>query len=254
MNSFRSLLFTSLMILIVPSFVACSRMGPNFAHDYFALNSPDDLGGFTLFQVECSEPDESHPITFALRPIHDGYLSFGPDEKGAHSYWTDYIEERFMNLAPIVTKDPDFVAMHFDAPAYFDAGVKDEVRVYSDKIMYGLNAGEDLSEHVIMYNISSHSNFNASYPDLRYLGKVVPGDKIRDYFKVGGAIHGTEDYLTFDSIPNDMPDEFTLTIEIPVELNESWRNIMPSYMFVSRLWKAPLKTCTYKVSTVIKRR
>lgn len=220
-------------------------------HGYFLLAPPDVLGGFSLKYVDnphgySDRPDFSLVLTTISR---SNTYKFPPEEDGTHHSSREYYRERLKNIIEVVEKDDAYKKHFYNAPCFIDAGIMEEVKVYADKAIFGREAGEDISDHIVLGVISDRNEIISTYPDFIYVGKAEKGMCIRDYYGVGTALQGHEDIFTFDCIPDDMPGTFQLTFEIPVDLNVSWSRF--SWMETSNGYEAPLDTCVYTATTEV---
>jgi len=190
--------------------------------DFFLLSPPEILIDYVLGDGRGVAYSGDEPFVFYLRPKYN--LSPSVSINGNDHSRYDYYEQRFKNLKTVLEADSDY--MHeFWAPSYYDARIESAVRAFSDKELFGRKAGEDISDHLIVVELSPRGYIIASYPDLSFLGKAYTGMKFNDYFAVGSEVQDSGVRLSFDSFPSDLPDSFSLTVEIPIKRSQSWRDL-----------------------------
>ncbi len=200
--------------------ISC-KMGPLTGLDVFTIESPRSISfGLTqwnnidMFHTLGKETDKS---SFAF------YL-YGTEAADPWLFEEEMVDPSDLsNFKESVTKDPDF--MHtFYGPNLLRAGIVSEVKVFSDKMLFGKTPGTDLSDHVVLQEINTRNMILASFPRFEYIGKAEIGMNIRDYLHVGFSMQRQLGKIpiasfVFDAIPQDMPDDFCITLEIPLSLN-----------------------------------
>lgn len=221
-------------IVAVFIFYSCSKE-KDTGFDKYGICPPDCFRGYAMAQDDyhCFFKGNEDNIAIALEIALDTKLNYGVDY--------NYKLDRLKSIVQFTKKDPSFMRDYY-APAYVDAGIMSEVTVHADKSIFGRPAGEDISDHIIVARPDKNAIIKASFPDFVYLGKNYDGMPLREYFQVGTAVHS--DYctiLSFDRIPDDMPDDFTLTMKIPVDLNESWLTFLDASKYADN----PMPPDTY---------
>ena len=101
------------------------------------------------------------------------------------------------------------------------AGIAEGAKIYADRVLWGREPGEDLGD---MFSIPYYyNNLIASYPDFSVL--YAPGDEYPKTFREFTSnrialtyTQGPQVCLTFAEIPPEEFDSFTLTVEIPVDV------------------------------------
>ena len=101
------------------------------------------------------------------------------------------------------------------------AGIAEGAKIYADRVLWGREPGEDLGD---MFSIPYYyNNLIATYPDFSVL--YAPGDVYPKTFRelTSNRIaltytQGPQVCLTFAEIPPEEFDSFTLTVEIPVDV------------------------------------
>jgi hypothetical protein len=101
------------------------------------------------------------------------------------------------------------------------AGIAEGAKIYADRVLWGREPGEDLGD---MFSIPYYYNdLIATYPDFSVL--YAPGDEYPKTFREFTSnrialtyTQGPQVFLTFAEIPPEEFDSFTLTVEIPVDV------------------------------------
>ena len=101
------------------------------------------------------------------------------------------------------------------------AGIAEGAKIYADRVLWGREPGEDLGD---MFSIPYYYNdLIATYPDFSVL--YAPGDEYPKTFREFTSnrialtyTQGPQVCLTFAEIPPEEFDSFTLTVEIPVDV------------------------------------
>lgn len=128
----------------------------------------------------------------------------------------DYRDEVMKDIIHYVLKDRRW-AVDYTGPNLLDCGIQGEVSVYADKELFGLPAGENLIDHCIV----EESLLQCSYPDYQVVKLVKKGALMKDFFSPGIALPYMRNVrFHFDSFPESVPDEFTLTVEIPINATD----------------------------------
>lgn len=239
-------LMMTIPIAFVISLSSCSKINVlDTFHSIYVLQAPDGFNGFTIVQGTFEEEGEPKVIV-CLQTVSEARFSFYSDDDDESSYYL-YMRERLQNLREVIENDTDFINNHYDAPFYFDVGIMSGLRVYSDAMLFGRKPGSDISDHIVLRNVNDRHKVISTFPDFSYLGKAYAGMPICEYFKAGTAVHYGYDYFCFDMIPDDMPESFQLTFEIPVDLNESWSTF--PWFYKSDGYRPPTDNFVYKAST-----
>lgn len=225
-NSVRPIPIICLLILFFLT-SSCYPPAQYSGHGLFGLNSPDKFLGFDAFQIS-QFGDRNYESSIMIETKYD--LTWTPyiDFEGS-----EYTKDRLSGITSFIRNDDDYKKQHNYAPYYFDVGVLNPIRVYSNTPVFGIPAGEDISEHVIVVDLSVRNMYCASFPDFNFIRRNKKGMNIRDYYEPGSAILSDWVIFSFDRIPDDMPKELTLTIEIDVVLNDSWFNF-PWYHLIDK--------------------
>lgn len=246
MNRFLKTAIIAFAMTCALSLYSCTKEADT-GFDAFGLCAPDNLGGFSLNQVTRTDSVDYPEMALVLKTIHKDCI--GGIVEDENSFIVGYLEERVKNIKQFAENDPDFMSGYY-APIYYDAGILSDVKVSADATIFGREAGEDISDHIVLAKVNKRNVLISSFPDLCFVGKAYEGMSIRDFLKVGTAVHGSREIVfTFDAFPDDMPDSFQLTFEIPVELNDSWGEL--PQMWKSPEYQTPASTCVYKVSAQI---
>ena len=241
-------------IAAVLSVHSCKKIDGDILFDYGDIIPPEYLTEFSLLQ--CNRYDMYHEresnylrneFAFSLSsytPQRDQIMSFINTVGQASQYFADRyskVEESFSaNGISFTSSNP--------APVYYDAGIRDEVRVYSDKVLFGCAPGQDFSNHVFVCQTGQRCTYACSFPEFDYSGKIIDNMNIRDYFKVGTAILADIVSFAFDVIPEDLPNDFRLTIEIPVVNNTPWGDLNLPFIQKGPNYRRSEQTCVYKTS------
>ncbi len=103
------------------------------------------------------------------------------------------------------------------------AGIAEGTRIYADRVLWGREAGEDLSDMFLIPRYFNHNPIIASYPEFSVL--YTPEDKFpatfRDFTSKRIALNGIGQILvdlSFVEIPPEDFDTVTFTVEIPVDI------------------------------------
>ena len=103
------------------------------------------------------------------------------------------------------------------------AGIAEGATIYADRVLWGREAGEDLSDMFLIPRYFNHNPIIASYPDFSVL--YTPEDKFpatfRDFTSKRVALNGIGQILvdlSFVEIPPEDFDTVTFTVEIPVDV------------------------------------
>lgn len=129
----------------------------------------------------------------------------------------DYRDEVMKDVISYVRKDKRWIK-DYSGPNLIDCGIRDEVRVYADTVLFGLPAGENLIDHFIVEG----NSLLCSYPDYQVLNLVKRGSSLKDLFVPGTVMPDLLNACFFhvSSYPEVVPKEFTLTVEIPIDATD----------------------------------
>ena len=241
--------------------VSCESIEQESGLSFISIAPPDFLEGFSLTQ--CNRDDMYHidncstKETFAIS-LHLSifehterivpHFSISGTESSANNF--SYTGGRLSKIKEYVYSDPDFLKIYI-GPWYMDAGILSEIKVFADKSLFGRAPGEDISDHVILNELDQRSYIIASFPDADFLGKAEPGMYIKDYLKVGTLIPGDVNIASFvfDELPSDLPKDFSITFEIPLDLAEGVSS-NPN-VILGPDWVKPEDTFVYRPSVQI---
>ena len=113
------------------------------------------------------------------------------------------------------------------APWLYDCGIREPVRIIANETIFGREPGSNLSDLCHIVSVPSPDNkLICSFPDnnvLRLYDNSQFNSKdarIDDYFVVGSTLFDLGNVsIAFNSAPQENPDPFTLTVEIPIVCN-----------------------------------
>ena len=134
----------------------------------------------------------------------------------------EYKGTRTAALRAVVEKD-ESVGRSYWAPGFYDCCVASDVSVTADCTLFGIPAGGNLIDHCIMTAVDRRSHYICSYPDFVPIGLWKENMLLANYLAKGNALPTMGEFAAFifDSIPEDMPERFKMTISIPIQYN-SW--------------------------------
>ncbi len=140
------------------------------------------------------------------------YVS-GSDEQKTFWGWVSDV------LKDYISEFPTSESMHYHGYTY--AGFRSGSTIYADKMIWGREAGEDLSDKFIIFQYPSSYDILPTYPDFRIL--YGHGDEKPSTFKeltslplalpMVGTCLAT---LSFSDIPDEDLDQITFYVEIPI--------------------------------------
>lgn len=260
----KSIVLGALPLIVAVTCLSCTKGSVrDVTFDHCGLIPSDVLEGYRLEQ--CNR-DYMYRIdnctnreTFAvlLSTLIYGHSEFRLSFYGTPELYNSkenlefrYLNERLGKIQKAVQEDPDFLKSYI-GPCYVDAGVISEIKVFADKSLFGRAPGEDLSDHIILHQTSQNTRIIASFPDIDFIGKAEPGMRINEYFKVGSIMPNGPCIASFvfDEIPSDIPSDFMLTFEIPLDLNDSWAEF--PFAIIGPDWVKPEDTFVYRPSVQI---
>ena len=217
----HTLLRNSFRILSATLFwISCHRAeDPRKVDMTPGLLCPDNYPGL---QVVAREDGRS----FELISVYEQNLGIAAEGRSA------YTSERLRTIRDYCSNgDWKWGCEHnYCAPRLLDAGISSPVRIYMDVPLFGKNAGENLIDHFETgsFGERSHVRLQCTYPDYTVLGWANEGMPMEDYLKPGMAlfVFASDDaeqhfYFRFKTPPGKLPENYTLTIEIPIE-SISW--------------------------------
>lgn len=185
-------------------------------------NNPDRGKGYDDFGIELRiEKDESS----------NWYLDLSDNER--FNAYKSYSKSK---LSAVDTYIESTSGHGIIPPWLFDCGISEDVRIYSDVTLFGRPAGKDLSDKFLIIRTPVHNRLLCSWPDFSII-REFPIDTeygINEYFKRGSALfmlHGL--VLTFNGIPEERPNSFTITVEIPIKCNY-WYGLQDTRTFLKK--------------------
>ena len=101
--------------------------------------------------------------------------------------------------------------------SYLYAGVNGHARIYADKVLFGVPAGEDLNEHFVV-KPTRGSRFIVTYPDYHIVSNSFEENRLWAFdecFAEGTAVNNGH-ALQLNEAPSETYDEITFTLEIPM--------------------------------------
>ncbi len=114
---------------------------------------------------------------------------------------------------------------HFISNVY----ARDSIRVYADKVLFGKNAGEDLSSFFTIFYTTAM--FKCAGPEYRILkeGRCI-GSLLNEYF-LEGVMMPTEMYFCSTMMPEELTEDYkvTLTFVFPVTIEHYWSWLLEQY-------------------------
>ena len=229
-------------------FITCCNTPKEEVHWSTAMLTPaDNIERYSIWTVpldaclrgeSCANIPRSQisidNISFAVSNEREwviGGLSYGAarengEEKDkAHA---EYCSVRMANLNRFLDKDTNLGVKHW-APRFFDGGIAGHTRVTADCQLFGIPAGENLIDHCVVVRLGQTLRFLCRYPSFEVI-KVVESESLgvlglKEYLGedlVLPDVFGEGDLVfAFDSVPEERPDQMTLTLSVPVEY-ESW--------------------------------
>lgn len=134
----------------------------------------------------------------------------------------DYKGMRTAALRAAAEKDPS-IGNSYWGPGFYDCCIISDITVTADCTLFGIPAGDNLVDHCRMTGVDKRSHYICSYQDMVPIGLWKENMPLASYLAKGNALPVMGDFaaFTFDSIPEDMPESFILTISIPIQYN-SW--------------------------------
>lgn len=231
-----SLLFTA---------ISCNKQNKeeNLTGREIGILAPDNITGIHLsltsssftqyLPTALSNPVDRNGFAFSISSIHSNLLTELYVDEYLEDMW-NYKKNRLTSLYETVEKDtninvdyyvgPAFYD-HYIGPGFYDCSIASEVIITADCPMFGIPAGENLLRHCKTMAVDIRSHYLVSYPDYLPLGVWEEGMSLGSYLAVGNVLPQIREFVVFafDTIPEDMPESFTLSVSIPIHYS-SWES------------------------------
>lgn len=199
------------------------------------LAAPDNLVSWDISMIDNASvnwdssvspvPVESvaaEKLAFLVRQERrSNLLNKGGHDEAAREAYASYLTERVSSLQDFVLSDPNIPQKYY-APGFFDCGIADDISIFADCLLFGKPAGTDISEHFMVLNTDKRVRFSCLYPSLELVQVWTRPTPLPDYLKKGQIVpNGDFFVIAWESLPEDMPSVFHLTLRVPVSY-ESW--------------------------------
>ena len=197
---------------------------------------PDNLAGIQLTLASASESQKNYQPTVISNPVDREDFAFCLSATRSIILTEEYLEEyyddiwnfkgiRTQALQEAVDKDKNIGTIYWGA-AFYDCGISSGISITADCDLFGISSGENLVDHFQTLSVDHWSHYIASYPDFQPSGVWEKGMPMGTYLAEGSALPCMGEFIvfTFDSLPEDMPNQFTLTISIPIHYT-SWESL-----------------------------
>lgn len=196
---------------------------------------PDNLAGIQLTLTSASQSQKSYQPTVISNPVDRDDFAFCLSTEHSTFLTEMYLEEyyddirnfriRVQALQEAVDKDEN-VGTDIWGAAFYDCGISSDISVSANCDLFGIPSGENLVNHCLTLAVDHMSHYIASCPDFLPSGTWENGMPLSNYLAQGNALPCMGDFIVFafDSIPEDMPNRFTLTVNIPIHYT-SWESL-----------------------------
>lgn len=179
------------------------------------------------FIIRCGLVAESH-INEKIE-AYFCYPSYAPINKSrtpAENYAIEKILERNKVFKDYYYSSVDNTQEHHSISNVY---VRDSIRVYADKALFGKNAGEDLSSFFSVFYTTAM--FKCAGPEYGILktDRCI-GSLLNEYF-VEGVMMPTDMYFSSTMMPEELTEDYTVTLTFvfPVTIEHYWSWLLEQY-------------------------
>jgi len=177
---------------------------------------------FLMDGKEMEKPDSYESMRFRAVPtrFHDAF-GINVEEEG----YKRYKQFQYEKGQHITEKISSYIEQGKQAgyPRYTYAGIRERACIYADVPLFGREAGEPLNDKFAVTSYSQLTWIRVSYPEFNILANGYEEELPTDFdevYKVGTAIFSYINdgfVFSFQEYPEEIYDEITFTIEIPIE-------------------------------------
>lgn len=190
--------------------------------------------GFNVYTIDEKKPRDYGNLGFFLGPD----LQSGPyfnEEAFRDEYllescpeYLSFVSQKKDDLQKAKESAPFRQPSQFVLPYVFDGEIKSSPRVFSNKVLFGKTAGEDLSAFFEVFKVWQHYLFR--YPDYTLKGSFANLDVNMAFVELyaPGTLLFPACQFRFKEIPAEEYDSLTITVEIPIYAESALR-FLPDY-------------------------